>query len=245
MSFYDDMQNVASDVLKQFQQGVIKYVDITSGTGPADDPGEPTENEFILDGAARGVKFKYVQNGFAVASDLQITSSLKAKNSSGSEVILNPAMSPKLVNQVIRQYIKTNHQKININEIKNGAIVNKQIDDEEKVPWHPTIEITEADNVAEPSLVIQFLQVALIPSLEQTLSRMPRAITGPGRNKWIAIAAIIQCRRIWELRTQLSAPKQLNAAGPMERFCRDIFEVLEIDIEPTSAFNAWRRTVKD
>ena len=92
MSFYDDMQNVASDVLKQFQQGVIKYVDITSGTGPADDPGEPTENEFILDGAARGVKFKYVQNGFAVASDLQITSSLKAKNSSGSEVILNPNM---------------------------------------------------------------------------------------------------------------------------------------------------------
>lgn len=92
MTFYDDMQNVAADVLKEFKQGVIKYVDVTPGTGPADDPGEPTENEFILDGAARGVKFKYVQNGFAIASDLQITSSLKAKNSSGSEVILNPNM---------------------------------------------------------------------------------------------------------------------------------------------------------
>ena len=92
MSFYDDMQNVASDVLKEFKQGVIKYVDITPGTGPADEPGEPTENEFTLDGAARGVKYKYVQNGFAVATDLQITASMKAKNSSGSEVTLNPNM---------------------------------------------------------------------------------------------------------------------------------------------------------
>ena len=92
MTFYDDMQNVAADVLKEFKQGVIKYVDVTSGTGPADDPGEPTENEFTLDGAARGVKFKYVQNGFAVASDLQITSSLKAKNENNADVILNPNM---------------------------------------------------------------------------------------------------------------------------------------------------------
>lgn len=152
------------------------------------------------------------------------------------------------IEQLIKAVKKMDHTWNQIHPEIKGSIVDnfyKQIDDEEKVPWHPTIEITEADNVAEPSLVIQFLQVALIPSLEQTLSRMPRAITGPGRNKWIAIAAIIQCRRIWELRTQLSAPKQLNAAGPMERFCRDIFEVLEIDIEPTSAFNAWRRTVKD
>lgn len=92
MSFYDDMQNVASDVLKEFKQGVIKYVDVTPGAGPVDEPGEPMVNEFTLDGAARGVKYKYVQNGFAVATDLQVTASVKAKNSSGSKVTLNPSM---------------------------------------------------------------------------------------------------------------------------------------------------------
>lgn len=97
MSFYDDMQNVAADVLKDFKQGVVKYVDVTPGTGPVDDPGEPTEEEFTLDGTANGVKFKYVQNGFAVASDLQIVSSLKAKDANGADVTLKPNMRGFLV----------------------------------------------------------------------------------------------------------------------------------------------------
>ena len=93
MTFYDDMQGVAANVLKEFKQGVIKYVDITPGTGDADEPGEPTENEFVLDATSCGVKYKYVQNGLAVASDLQVTASVKAKNSIGTSVDLNPSQN--------------------------------------------------------------------------------------------------------------------------------------------------------
>lgn len=93
MAFYDDMQAVAADVLKTFKQGVIKYVDITPGSGPDDEPGDPTETFFTLDAAARGVKFKYVQGGLAVASDLQVTASVKATNEAGGVVSLAPSMN--------------------------------------------------------------------------------------------------------------------------------------------------------
>lgn len=72
MPFYDDMQTVASDLFAEFKQGVIVYIRLTPGTSPADDPGLPTETPFELDATSRGVKFKYVQNGLAVASDLQV-----------------------------------------------------------------------------------------------------------------------------------------------------------------------------
>lgn len=90
MSFYDDMASVTEDVMKEFKQGVIEYISITPGNGPIDDPGPPTETTLTLDGAANGVKFKYVQNGFAVASDLQIVSSTKAVDTSGTSVSFNP-----------------------------------------------------------------------------------------------------------------------------------------------------------
>lgn len=76
MPFYEDMQNVARDVLAEFKQGEIIYVHSTPGTGPADDPGQPTLTEHEIDGAANGVKFKYVQAGQAIASDLQVVSSV-------------------------------------------------------------------------------------------------------------------------------------------------------------------------
>ena len=93
MTFYDDMQAVAADVLKTFKQGVIKYVDITPGSGPDDEPGDPTETLLTLDAAARGVKFKYVQGGLAVASDLQVTASVSATNEAGGVVSLAPSMN--------------------------------------------------------------------------------------------------------------------------------------------------------
>ena len=93
MSFYNDMQAVAANILKDFKQGVIKYVDITPGTGPDDEPGDPTETFFTLDAAARGVKFKYVQNGLAVAGDLQVTASVPATNEAGAVVSLTPNMN--------------------------------------------------------------------------------------------------------------------------------------------------------
>ena len=86
-------RDVAASVMKEFKQGTIKYVDVTPGTGDADEPGEPAENEFTLDATSRGVKYKYVQNGLAVASDLQVTASVKAKSSNGASVDLHPTQN--------------------------------------------------------------------------------------------------------------------------------------------------------
>jgi hypothetical protein len=71
MSLYVEMQTLASGLFAEFKQGIIRYVRITPGTGPGDDPGPATETPFDWDATARGVKFQYVQNGLAIAGDLQ------------------------------------------------------------------------------------------------------------------------------------------------------------------------------
>lgn len=76
MSIYDELKNVASEVLKDFKQSEISLVQLTPGSGPADDPGIPTTTITELDAVARGVSFKYVQNGLAVASDIQVTAAV-------------------------------------------------------------------------------------------------------------------------------------------------------------------------
>jgi hypothetical protein len=73
MSLYDEMQPIASSLLKEFKQGVIRYIKVTPGNGSADNPGTSGETPFDLDGTSRGVMFKYVSMGLAVASDLQVT----------------------------------------------------------------------------------------------------------------------------------------------------------------------------
>lgn len=71
--FYREMQGVASDVLRDFNQGVIQYVALTPGDGPRDNPGEPQETPTTVDATARGVSFKYVDGTNILSSDLQIT----------------------------------------------------------------------------------------------------------------------------------------------------------------------------
>lgn len=74
MPFYQDMQNLAADLLVEFNQGDIKLVSLMPGTGPDYNPGPSTEVITTLTGAvARGAGFKYVSMGLAVASDLQMT----------------------------------------------------------------------------------------------------------------------------------------------------------------------------
>lgn len=73
MTFYDEMQNVASEVLKEFKQGAIKYVQIVPGNGPIDEPGPSTTVEVDVDAVAKGVSFKYVRDGLALATDLTVT----------------------------------------------------------------------------------------------------------------------------------------------------------------------------
>lgn len=71
--FYLQMQNVAKDILTDFNQGVIQYVIETPGNGPADNPGAPIPSTTPLTSAvARGVQFNFVA-GDVLASDLQIT----------------------------------------------------------------------------------------------------------------------------------------------------------------------------
>jgi hypothetical protein len=82
MSFYLDMQNVASDVLRDFDQSLgsgnpddgLWFIKTIPGNGSADDPGPSTDADpFKLDGAAQGVSFKYVDNALILASDFQAT----------------------------------------------------------------------------------------------------------------------------------------------------------------------------
>lgn len=78
MAFYDEMQQIATGLLTEFKQGAIAYVQIIKGTGPDDEPGPSTPDVKPLVGAvAKGVSFKYLQGGLAVASDLQVTHSVQ------------------------------------------------------------------------------------------------------------------------------------------------------------------------
>lgn len=96
--FYGEMQIVASGILQEFKQGLIEYVRITKGDGPEDNPGKSLETKYILDGAARGVKSKYVQQGLAVASDLQVVASVNVFDIENNSVKL--VTNPVSVNDV-------------------------------------------------------------------------------------------------------------------------------------------------
>lgn len=70
---YAEMQTVASELLAEFAQGEIAYIEMQAGSGPADAPGEPLAIDYPVNGAARGVRFKYVDGTNVVATDMQVT----------------------------------------------------------------------------------------------------------------------------------------------------------------------------
>jgi hypothetical protein len=72
-SFYQDMQDIASELITEFKQGTIQYVDVAPGTGPADEPGSGETTTLTIDAVARSVQFKYINNTDIVQSDSQIT----------------------------------------------------------------------------------------------------------------------------------------------------------------------------
>jgi hypothetical protein len=77
---YDELQAVASGVFAEFNQGVIKFVAVVKGAGPAHNPGSPTRTEYTLAGAvARGPEFKFMSTGLAVASDKQVNCSVDSR----------------------------------------------------------------------------------------------------------------------------------------------------------------------
>lgn len=73
MSIYSELQPVVQEILTEFAQGIVSYVRVIPGNGPKDDPGPSRFETVEIPASVRGAKFKYVQNGLAVASDLQVT----------------------------------------------------------------------------------------------------------------------------------------------------------------------------
>lgn len=73
MTIYEELKPVASALLKEFKQGVMTLIKITPGAGPADNPGQPVETPYTLDAVAHGASFKFVRDGFATSSDLEVT----------------------------------------------------------------------------------------------------------------------------------------------------------------------------
>lgn len=72
MTFYDEMQSLATNLLTEFKQGTIVLVSVTPGSGSIDDPGTPTETPYTLKAAASGPSAKFINAGIAETSDVQI-----------------------------------------------------------------------------------------------------------------------------------------------------------------------------
>ena len=73
MSFYGDMQGIASSLLKEFDQGGLKLAVFTPGSGPAHNPGQPTYPETPFAGTARGVNAQHLADTLGQSSDLAVT----------------------------------------------------------------------------------------------------------------------------------------------------------------------------
>jgi len=74
MSIYDDMRQIASDVIGEFQQGSVVYVALEKQPGGT--PDRPTPSVPVphpINAVARPVSTKYVDGTNIVQSDKQIT----------------------------------------------------------------------------------------------------------------------------------------------------------------------------
>lgn len=78
MTFYKNLQKVSNSVLKNFKQGDVKLIKTTKSTVPADESPVITETVFSLDAAVQGVSSKFVRDGFAIATDLIVTSAVRS-----------------------------------------------------------------------------------------------------------------------------------------------------------------------
>ena len=78
MGFYEEMQEVATEVLTGFKQGIVNYIKITPGTGPVTNPGQPTETPFGLNCGVNGVSKQYVDGTQVLSSDLQCVAAVNA-----------------------------------------------------------------------------------------------------------------------------------------------------------------------
>jgi hypothetical protein len=73
VTFYTEMQGVARDLLREFDQGGVVLSVSTPGAGPPHNPGPTAFVDVPIDGAARGVSAQYVDGSNVIATDLQVT----------------------------------------------------------------------------------------------------------------------------------------------------------------------------
>lgn len=72
MTFYAQMQGVASELLQEFDQGGLALVVTVPGGGPAHNPLPPTQQEVPFTGTARGVTGEHLQDSLIQSSDLSV-----------------------------------------------------------------------------------------------------------------------------------------------------------------------------
>lgn len=82
MSIYDDLRTVASEVIGEFAQGSIAYVELQPVAGATpDEPGVPAQQSYPINGVTRPVEFKYIDGTHIVQTDEQFTvAALDAEN---------------------------------------------------------------------------------------------------------------------------------------------------------------------
>lgn len=77
MGFYDDMQQIASSILGDFKQGVVKLHHYTSSNGGSlDEPADKKDTVYTLNATIDGVSYKYLLDNFAAASDITVTAAV-------------------------------------------------------------------------------------------------------------------------------------------------------------------------
>ena len=74
--FYREMQAVASEVLGEFRQGVIRYIEAGPSSGPAWNPTPGEDVISVLDATANGVSAEYVDGKSVLATDLMVTAAV-------------------------------------------------------------------------------------------------------------------------------------------------------------------------
>ena len=72
MTFYDQMQKIATKLLTKFDQGGMTYIALDEADGGRD-PGPRARTYASIPGVARGVSQKYIDSGLAIAGDYQST----------------------------------------------------------------------------------------------------------------------------------------------------------------------------
>lgn len=72
MTFYSDLQQVAKDVIGEFKQGAVKYIEPGTESGPAYNPTITPGTEHEIDATVRGVASKFVDGTTILSSDFQL-----------------------------------------------------------------------------------------------------------------------------------------------------------------------------